>query len=345
MHSTGKYLNDKPYVIIVSGPTASGKTEFSWQLANSIPCEIINVDIGQFYTNLSVGTAKPDWQKQQIPHHCFDLLNEPKDLSVFNFRKIVLNKIKAIWEKNKIPIIVGGSLFYIKSLFFPLENFSASDELQEDSIQDEQDSKLLWEKLNKIDPKRAKDLHVNDVYRIKRALAIWEKTGTKPSLYKPKYSPQFHANLVFIDLPKDLIQERINKRTEQMIKEKGWIEEVDGIIGTEWESFLKAKKLIGYPEIIEWIKKGKHFVNIGNLISDIQIKTRQYAKRQLIFWKGFCSYLEEQSKTKPDFLIRISVLNEVGKNSLSETKKNVKDDLKRLSTAKIEEILNLIDQN
>lgn len=343
-YSQGKKRN-KPYVVIISGLTASGKTDFSWQLARQIPCEIINADVGQFYTKFSVGTAKPDWQNQKVPHHCFDLLSSPKDLSVFDFRKIVLDKIKIIWGKNKIPIIVGGSLFYVKSLFFPLEDFAAFDELQKSFTQGESNNKLLWNRLNAIDPERARSLHINDTYRIKRALTIWEKTGVKPSYYKPRFDPKFHARLVFIDLPKKIIYEKINKRTEQMIKDLGWIEETEGLINTEWEGFLKNKKLIGYPEIINWIKNGKKVEEMNGLIDDIQTKTRRYAKRQLTFWEGFCSFLKEQSKKKPDFLIRISVLKDAGENSQYVTKNNIKKDLKYLSTAKTQEIFNLIDQN
>ena len=109
----------KHFLLIISGPTASGKTDLSEKISKIFPSEIINADIGQFYQPLNIGTAKPDWKNKPIQHHLFDILDKPEDLSVFRYYSLVLNKANIICKNNKIPIITGGSLFYLKSLYFP----------------------------------------------------------------------------------------------------------------------------------------------------------------------------------------------------------------------------------
>ena len=153
-----KTKKTEPYLLIIAGPTASGKTALSEKIANSFACEIINADVGQFYKPLSIGTAKPDWENQQVRHNLFDIIDEPEDLSVFKYRKLVLDKANQIWEQGKLPIVVGGSLFYLKSLFFPPQELEREQESnKKNKIKKEDDN--LWEVLNKIDPERAKKIH------------------------------------------------------------------------------------------------------------------------------------------------------------------------------------------
>ncbi len=112
-------MENASYTLIITGPTASGKTDLSLAIAREIDAEIINGDVGQFYTPLSVGTAKPDWRNQEVPHHLFDIISEPQDFSVSAYRQLVIDTAEKVWQRGRLPIIVGGSLFYIKSLFFP----------------------------------------------------------------------------------------------------------------------------------------------------------------------------------------------------------------------------------
>ncbi len=282
--------NNKPFVIIISGPTASGKTDFSDKIAQIEGGEIINADVGQFYTNLSIGTAKPDWKNQKIPYHLFDILNEPKDLSVIEYKNLVINKINDIVAKNKTPIIVGGSLFYLKSLLFP------PIELNKDRIPDLHtfDIQYSWDYLNKIDPERAAKIHPNDSYRIERAIDIWKNLGIKPSDAMPKFDPPFNFLFIFINPDSLILNERIKKRTVEMIK-NGWIQEVEKFVGTNWENFFDKKGLIGYNEILHWIKTGKKLEDLDNLTEIIYCKTRQYARKQQVFWKSFKTQIQNLS--------------------------------------------------
>ncbi len=295
--------------LIITGPTASGKTQLSEMIASIRSCEIINADVGQFYKPLSVGTAKPDLVNIAYKHHLFDLLDKPEDLSVVKYRNLVTDLVNDICARGKIPVIVGGSLFYIKSLFFPPQELPIQELKNNNQINiDELDKDQQWELLQKIDPERSAELHQNDNYRINRALKIWIQTGSKPSAYKPRLKPKFNTLIVYVKPETAILKDRINMRTLLMINphsvlENGWIEEAEHLIGTDWEAFLKSKNLIGYPEIFEWIKAGKKCSALPALIEKIQIQTVQYAKRQKTFWKSFERQIL-QAAPQSDFLIQ-----------------------------------------
>ncbi len=296
--------NKTPYVLIVSGPTGSGKSALSLKIAKEHSGEIINADMGQFYKPFTIGTAKPTPKEQAVvPHHLFDIIDQAKSLTVSEYRKLVLDKVNEVSQRNKLPILVGGSLFYLKSLLFPPINFDVSNEDFDESLQDDslQNKNLSpWERLKIIDPKRAEELHPNDLYRINRALEIWEKTKVKPSDFKPKFSTDFNFHFLFLRPDPEELKKRIEKRTVEMIKgDESWIDEVESIIGSDWEEFLQTKKLIGYPEIIDWIKKGAKEEELEKLIEKIQISTKQYAKRQRVFWQSFRRQLIENFVDSP----------------------------------------------
>ncbi len=306
-----------PCVLIITGPTASGKTALSELLVQSFPSEVINADVGQFYTPLSIGTAKPDVTSLAYTVHGFDLINEPRDLSVVAYRDLVVDLVELVVQQGKVPIVVGGSLFYIKSLFFPPHELVGNEgcrmvryasptrpecdtELREmERIEGsglafttiDRSKQSLWNQLYAIDPVRAAELHPHDEYRIKRALAIWEKTGVKPSAYKPIFQPAFRAMIVFVSPDRMVLHENIKKRLHIMMQQ-GWIEETEKIIGTAWEPFLQKKGLIGYPELIDWIKQGKQPGSFDRVVNVIQAETIAYAKRQVTFWKSFVKQLD-----------------------------------------------------
>jgi len=271
------FMGYNNFFITIFGPTAVGKTDFALKLAEHIPAEIINMDVGQFYTPLSIGTAKPDWRSYTTPHHFFDILNEPTDLTVVEYRKRILDLFKKIWAKGKVPIIVGGSGFYLKSLFFP----PYSDELK-NTNDTYSDSDNLWDLLYSIDPLRAQQIAKDDEYRIKRALDIWFATGKKPSDYVPQFKPLGQA--LFINLTRDRVQlyDRINKRVTIMLEE-GWLDEVKRLHGTQWDNFLRRKKIIGYDELLEYLSGEQTKTVLNSTIEAIQKRTRNYAKRQLTF--------------------------------------------------------------
>lgn len=270
-------MNTDNFVIIMHGPTGVGKTECADYLASIVPVELINSDMGQLYEPLSIGTAKPDWRALQTPHHLFDVLTKPELFSVQMYREKLKAVLQTIWEKQKIPLIIGGSSYYVMSLFWPplIEQEAGK---QSTAYDDDED---VWQRLYEIDPERAEQIDPADRYRIARALDIWQSTGKKPSEYLPKYDPISDYYFIWLTRDRDELYARINERVIAML-DAGWIEEVKALQGTEWESFLRKKKIIGYLEILAYLA-GE--ITYDRMVEMIQKRTRNYAKRQITFWR------------------------------------------------------------
>jgi tRNA dimethylallyltransferase len=278
-------------MIIIFGPTAVGKSDFAERLARKVPAEIINMDVGQLYAPLSIGTAKPDWQNSPIVHHLFDELHEPINYTVTQYRDRVLSIAQEIWQKGKVPILVGGSGFYLRSLLFPpggaVSNGSLIDRDKD------QHAEEVWHQLNAIDPARAAALGKNDLYRINRALDIWHSTGTKPSEVQALYTPPSHYYLFFLTRERTELYERINDRVIAMMRD-GWLDEVARLRGTAWEEYLYTKKLIGYNELLAMLSGDYTPECLEKTIRGIQQRTRHYAKRQHTFWRMLFRQLQTQ---------------------------------------------------
>lgn len=293
------------FSIVISGPTASGKTDLSLLVAVNNPAEIINADVGQFFKNFEIGTAKPAKEEQAIAaHHLFDILDTPNQISAARYRRLVEDKIREIKERKKMPLIVGGSLFYIKATLFKIKDISNKNHKNKEA------KDFSWEDLKKIDEKRASQLHPNDTYRISRAIEIWNQTGIKPSAMKPQLDPISPMHIFFVSPKKEKLKSKIALRTNFMlhnkIKNKTWLDEVKKIIGTEWEPFLR-KNLIGYPAILDWILKGEKRESLADLELQISKETFQYARRQLSFWRNLKKELSlHQGSNELGQKIRIS---------------------------------------
>ncbi len=290
------------FIIILSGPTGVGKTDFILRLADSFPLEVINADVGQLYTPLIIGTAKPDWRHEKVPHHLFDVIDEPASLTVTQYRNLVKPIIEQCWQKNTIPVLVGGSLFYIQSLLFPPQEQNS----QQVSEQDYSLEGNLWQKLQEIDPERAKALHHNDTYRLQRALHIWHETGIKPSLQKPLYNPLAPYLFLYCTRERNDLYARINERVTSMIQ-AGWLEETSVLLDTPWQDFLLKKKIIGYDDILHYFLQ--HSRDKESLIALIAKKTRNYAKRQETFWRGLEKKLSEYNSPDANKLPKIDTLD------------------------------------
>ncbi|MFS8507490.1 MAG: tRNA (adenosine(37)-N6)-dimethylallyltransferase MiaA [Candidatus Babeliales bacterium] len=268
----------KKQFVLVHGPTGVGKSDIITRLGAAFAIEIVNCDVGQFYEPFSIGTAKPDWKNQDISHHLFDIIKTPKDFSVSEYRELIIKTMEEIWDRKHVPILVGGSGFYGKSLFFPPLGTGPS----------EQAVYGTWEELHKLDPERAAQIHQHDTYRIGRALQLIKHQNIKPSELQPIFNPpEGNCLIVFLTRDRQQLYERINARTAEMLA-SGWLEEVANIQGTDWQNFLYQKKLIGYTEILEYLKKG----DLSNKAQEIMTqkiaqKTRHYAKRQETFWSMF----------------------------------------------------------
>lgn len=272
-------------MIIIYGPTGVGKTELSLLLSQYLPIEIINMDIGSLYAPLTIGTAKPDWKQSSIPHHLFDIIADPASkYSVMDYRSQVYGLIKEIKKRKRVPVLVGGSGFYLKSLFFPAITTN-SQGIYSSNLPTDQ----LWHQLNEIDPQRAACIDKNDRYRIQRALAIWFNTGTLPSLCAPVFDPVDSAYIIHLTRNRSDVYARINARVKQMIND-GWYQEV-ALLDTEWKEFIVQKKVIGYDDILNTLDADES--QKEQVVVTIQTKTRNYAKRQETFWRMLNKQLHE----------------------------------------------------
>jgi tRNA dimethylallyltransferase len=224
----------QPFALILYGPTGVGKTDVALSIASLMPSEIINMDVGQFYKPLTVGTAKPDWKHEATPHHLFDIIDNTNNYTVVEYRKQVQFLLNGIRSRGNLPIIVGGSAFYLYSLLFPPIT-------QMISLSSEHNCEDSWQQLHAIDPQRAQKIDKKDTYRIARALDIWNKTGTVPTSFVPAYSPFADFILLYIIRDTQDLNKRIYDRVESML-EQGWIEETELLMNTVWHDFIKRKK-------------------------------------------------------------------------------------------------------
>ena len=266
---------EKPFALIIYGPTGVGKTDLTRAIAQHIPAEIINMDVGQFYAPFTIGTAKPDWRNESVPHHLFDIIDTPEDYTVVAYRNACIALVQDIWQRGKLPILVGGSGFYLRSLFFPPATGA-------DGHHEIEESDDLWQQLRAVDLRRAEKIDPKDIYRIKRALAIWQKTGAKPSACLPQKEQPFDAYVLFLSRDRQELYERINQRVLAML-EAGWVKEIQAIVDTPWQNFVYTKRLIGYNELLAY-----HFDQSAPwelVVQEIQKRTRNYAKRQYTFWR------------------------------------------------------------
>ncbi len=260
---------------IITGPTAVGKTDFALMHAPAIRGTVINADVGQFYTPLTIGTAKPNWRRQAVPHVLFDIVDQPVDISAVDYCCRVKGVASDVLRHGGAPLIVGGSGFYVHSLLFRIPEVTAVGR----RLYAEQ-TEVLWQQLVAIDQVRAHQIDPHDRYRIERALDIWHGTGILPSQFTPQFAPDFNCRIIILWQPTKDLYPRINCRVDALLQQ-GWIDEVRAL--ETWQPFLLRKKLIGYDDIVRYLHG--EISSYDELSAVIAQKTRHYAKRQLTFMR------------------------------------------------------------
>ena len=279
----------KSKIILVSGPTASGKSSLAIKMAKKIDGEIINADSMQVYKQLKILSARPDpKQYQKIKHHLYGFHDVTKNFSVGDWLKLVMKKIKEVQKRKKTPILVGGTGLYFKALtdgLVKIPNISSKYRNQIRSLQKKIGQKKFYEKLLKLDPFSKGKINPTDTQRSIRAYEV--KKFTKKSIhewFKNTKSNFLNDNFfkVYIDYHRPELIERINQRTEDMIK-NGAIKEVKNFAKLKLRKDKSANKAIGVMEIKDYLDKEKDLKEIKEKIA---IKTRQYAKRQSTWARG-----------------------------------------------------------
>ena len=279
----------KPKVIVIAGPTASGKTGLAVDLALSLGGEVINADSMQVYRYMDVGTAKPTLEERRgVIHHLLDVVDPDEDYNAAAFRQMALPLAKRISADNIPCFIVGGTGLYIKSLLGGLVELPPSDPVLRERLYAECDEKgapKLHQRLAELDPERADAIHPNDRLRILRALEITQQTRRPSSklLKRHRFGDQdFLALKLCLELEKDVLYHRINQRSETMIK-GGLIEETEGLLKKGYAPHLKPMTAIGYRHALNYLKRDW---SLEEATTFLKRDTRRYAKRQMTWFRA-----------------------------------------------------------
>ncbi|CAD7359957.1 tRNA (adenosine(37)-N6)-dimethylallyltransferase MiaA [Staphylococcus schleiferi] len=284
-------IGKKPFIVVIVGPTASGKTELGVELAKEINGEVISGDSMQVYRGMNIGTAKvTESEMQGIPHHLIDILNPGQTYSAYDFQQQARKLITDITNRGKIPIIVGGTGLYIQSVIYDyqFDKEEVSPEVAEKVQQKMEELKsysneALHEYLGTFDPQSYADIHPNNRQRVERAISYY--LTTKKVLSNRKKSTQLTENydtlLIGIEMSRDTLYARINKRVDIMLSH-GLLDEVQELIELGYES-CQSMQAIGYKEIIPVVHNE---IELNEAVDQLKQHSRNYAKRQMTWFKN-----------------------------------------------------------
>lgn len=285
-------MSDLPTAICLMGATATGKTALALALHDVLPIEIISVDSSQVYRGMDIGTAKPTAEElKRAPHRLIDIRDPAEAYTAAEFCTDALREMEAIHQRGRIPLLVGGTMFYFHALEFGLSPLPSADPTLRARLVDEA-TQTSWQALHarlaEVDPESARRIHPNDTQRIQRALEIYELTGQAPSRINETAAPQPAAwRFVKIGLQvsdRAVLHERIAKRFHAML-EQGLIQEVETLYRRgDLDPTLPSVRTVGYRQIWEYLTKK---VNYTEMVETAVAATRQLAKRQLTWLRGY----------------------------------------------------------
>ena len=276
-------------LIILTGPTAVGKTALSIGLAKAVDGEIISADSMQVYRKMNIGTAKIEPSEMQgVRHHLIDILDPGEEFNVVLFKRYALEAMEDIYSREKIPVIVGGTGFYIQALLYDIDfedndnDMSYREELQR--LAAEKGNSYIHDMLSKVDPESAEKIHENNVKRVIRALEFYRKTGMKISEHNEteaqKESPYNFEYFVLND-DRSKLYDRIDRRIDIML-EQGLEAEVRQLVSEGYSRNLVSMQGLGYKEIIDYIQGRCSF---DEAVYTLKRDTRHFAKRQITWFK------------------------------------------------------------
>ncbi|MDX1643465.1 MAG: tRNA (adenosine(37)-N6)-dimethylallyltransferase MiaA [Thermoanaerobaculia bacterium] len=276
-------------VLAIVGPTAVGKTTLALELAERRPVEIVNADALQVYRGFDIGTAKPTAaERERVPHHLIDILDADEAFSAGAFAERARRVIDEIQGRDRLAVVVGGSGLYLKALLEGIGTLPRSDpEIRrrlEERLERE-GSEALWKELEAVDPPTAARLPPADRQRILRALEVYEMSGKPLSHWiseRPFGERPLAAVKVGLTLPRAVLYDRIASRLERMI-ERGWVEEVAGLLERWGDPELPAFQAIGYRQLARHLQEGRP---LEEAVEEIVTATRRFAKRQLTWFRS-----------------------------------------------------------
>ena len=278
----------KNKVIVICGPTASGKTALSIELAKQINGEIVSSDSMQIYKDMNIGTAKPTLEEMQgIKHYLIGYISPEERYSVSDYKTDAKKAIREIIGKGKMPIVVGGTGLYLDSLIYEIEYLDIKlDEEYRKQLEKEVEEKgleELYERAKQIDAKAIEKISTNDKKRILRILEIYHATGktkTQLEIESRKKEVEYDYKVYALDWDRQKLYDRINKRVDMMI-EQGLIEEVQQLL-EKYNVFPTAMQGLGYKEVVDYLENK---LTKEEMIEKIKMESRRYAKRQLTWFR------------------------------------------------------------
>lgn len=298
-------------LVVIGGPTASGKTALSVALAKKIGGEIVSADSMQIYKYMDVGSAKPtEEEKEGVPHHLMDVCMPTENFSLGDYLVLARKAIEDIHSRGKMPIVVGGTGLYINSL---INNIELSDETDTSKIREtltqfvnSEGIDALHARLREIDPESADRIHPNNVKRVMRAIEIYEATGKTmtETMEESKRPPIYKSFQYGIDYDREVLYDRINKRVDIMIGQ-GLVDEVKKLIEMGCTMENTSMQGIGYKEVFDYIE-GK--TSLDEMAEEIKQATRRYAKRQLTWFRR-----NDMTWLKPDEIDVDALVKEIRK--------------------------------
>ena len=282
-------MNQKIPLIIVTGPTAVGKTELSVRLAKEIDGEIISADSIQAYRYMDIGSAKVSAEEMQgVRHYLIDEFDPAENFNIFIFQERAKKYVKEIYGRNKVPIVAGGTGFYIQSLLYDIDFTEEENDLtyrkELEALAAEKGNHFLHEMLGRVDAKAALAIHENNIKRVIRALEYYHQTGDKISIHnetqREKKSP-FDFKYFVLNMDRRLLYERIEKRVDKML-EQGLVDEVKRLRELGYQRSLVSMQGIGYKEIYAFLE-GE--LSYEEAVLELKKNTRHFAKRQLTWFR------------------------------------------------------------
>ena len=279
----------KKPLIVLTGPTAVGKTSLSISLAKAVNGEIISADSMQVYKGMDIGSAKIRKEEMQgVTHYLVDILEPEEEFHIVKFQELAKAAMEEIYAKGKIPILVGGTGFYIQAVTRDIDFTQAEQETsyreELEQLAKEKGTEYLHEKLREVDPKSAENIHANNVKRVIRALEFYHQNGTPISEHneeqKQQTSPYNLAYFVLI-APREILYERIDRRVDQMMEE-GLLEEVKSLRERGCHRGMVSMQGLGYKEMIDYLQG---VCTLDDAVYTIKRDTRHFAKRQITWFK------------------------------------------------------------